>query len=508
MDLQLRSVLHCTMKANGLLLLIILGLGGAEDKKILPFEATCSTTGGDIRSSRANVFCPTNCLKSKRNVWGTDIYIDASPICKAAIHAGALTNDGGHVAMKKLPGQFSYTGCTRHGIKSRNCGYWLGSFTFFKTSSPVTPEPRKETTKKPSVTIYCTTTAKDIAGSSANVFCPAECLANGRSVWGTQVYTDDSSICRAAIHAGIISNSGGEVTLLKTPGQASYSGSAKNGITTNNYGAWTGSFIFVNSSSPVTPQPTKVVTQKPPVTVTCTTTASEITESSENILCPAECLADGGSLWGTDLYTDDSSICRAAIHAGIIPNEGGEVTIWKTPGQASYSGSTRNGITTKHYGAWPGSFKFSNSTDPITPKPTNMITQNIPVTATCTTTAKDITGSSANVLCPAECLADGTSVWGTDVYTDDSSICRAAIHAGLIPNEGGEVTVWKTPGHVSYSGSTRNGITTKHYGAWPGSFKFSNSTDPITPKPTNMITQNIPVSYDSLTCIPGYPFVY
>ncbi|KAG8555482.1 hypothetical protein GDO81_017719 [Engystomops pustulosus] len=91
--------------------------------------------------------------------------------------------------------------------------------------------------------------------------------------------------------------------------------------------------------------------------------------------------------------------------------------------------------------------------------------------------------------------SDGTSVWGTDVYTDDSSICRAAIHAGLIPNEGGEVTVWKTPGHVSYSGSTRNGITTKHYGTWPRHLNFLISQIQLLQNPTNMITQNIPVIY-------------
>lgn len=73
--------------------------------------------------------------------------------------------------------------------------------------------------------------------------------------------------------------------------------------------------------------------------------------------CPA-----GGSLnniWGTDIYTDDSSVCTAAVHAGLITfASGGRVTIETRPGAASYTGSTRNGITTGSYGSWGGSFVF------------------------------------------------------------------------------------------------------------------------------------------------------
>ncbi len=71
------------------------------------------------------------------------------------------------------------------------------------------------------------------------------------------------------------------------------------------------------------------------------------------------CPAGGGArtVWGSDLYTDDSSVCTAAVHAGRITlASGGTVTIEIRPGQSSYSASTRNGITTRSYGSWPGSF--------------------------------------------------------------------------------------------------------------------------------------------------------
>jgi len=51
-----------------------------------------------------------------------------------------------------------------------------------------------------------------------------------------------------------------------------------------------------------------------------------------------------GGVWRTDVYTDDSTIGRAAIHAGVIRvGETKVLTITILPGQATYSASTRNG---------------------------------------------------------------------------------------------------------------------------------------------------------------------
>ena len=66
-----------------------------------------------------------------------------------------------------------------------------------------------------------------------------------------------------------------------------------------------------------------------------------------------------GSVWGTDVYTDDSSICTAAVHAGLITvEEGGEVTFELVDGQAAYEGSEANGITSNDFGVYGGSFRF------------------------------------------------------------------------------------------------------------------------------------------------------
>lgn len=66
-----------------------------------------------------------------------------------------------------------------------------------------------------------------------------------------------------------------------------------------------------------------------------------------------------GAVWGTDVYTDDSSICLAAVHAGAIGRAGGRVRVLATRGRQSYPGSTRNGVTSQAYGRWPNAFSFA-----------------------------------------------------------------------------------------------------------------------------------------------------
>jgi hypothetical protein len=66
-----------------------------------------------------------------------------------------------------------------------------------------------------------------------------------------------------------------------------------------------------------------------------------------------------GSVWGTDVYTDDSSVCSAAVHMGLITQErGGTVRIQIAPGRDSYNGTRRNGVNSSNYGSWGGSFVF------------------------------------------------------------------------------------------------------------------------------------------------------
>ena len=93
---------------------------------------------------------------------------------------------------------------------------------------------------------------------------------------------------------------------------------------------------------------------------------------------------------------------------------------------------------------------------------------------------KDITadkkevGFSFVVACPANC-ASGT-IWGTDTYTTDSSVCLAGIHAGIIKaDKGGEIKVNMVKGLDKYAGSERNGVKTSDWNTSWGHTAFSVS---------------------------------
>ena len=84
---------------------------------------------------------------------------------------------------------------------------------------------------------------------------------------------------------------------------------------------------------------------------------------------------------------------------------------------------------------------------------------------------KDDVGRTYRFGCPPDGTA--SAIWGNDVYTADSSICTAAVHAGVITLEdGGDVTIEFRPGRQIYGSTVRNGITSNTFGEYPRSFVF------------------------------------
>ncbi len=72
--------------------------------------------------------------------------------------------------------------------------------------------------------------------------------------------------------------------------------------------------------------------------------------------------ATAGAVWGTDVYTDDSSVAAAAVHAGVLrAGETKSVAITILPGQSSYAASARNGVSSAAWGAWSGSYSFAGA---------------------------------------------------------------------------------------------------------------------------------------------------
>jgi hypothetical protein len=300
--------------------------------------------------------------------------------------------------------------------------------------------------------LTCNTRGIELEGDMGDVLsvsCPADCTQG--IIWGTGVYTDDSYVCTAAIHAGALDENGGDVEVSILEGQEEYLASEENGILSSSWGQWDRSFGFGET-------PREEVIQ-----FSCFDTSVEGAEIGDAYqgVCPSGC--EAGSIWGTGIYTEDSTICTAAAHAGVTTlEEGGEFTIAFLDGQASYSASEQNDISSSEWGSWDISFGF---TDVIG----------------CRTAANEFegeTGASGLITCQAGCGAE--TVWGSDIYTDDSSICTAAAHAGVISlDDGGTFMLTIEEGQESYEGSEENDIESFEYGEWPRSFSVSPVDDQI-----------------------------
>jgi hypothetical protein len=197
------------------------------------------------------------------------------------------------------------------------------------------------------------TNLRNVAGSRFEYVCPAA----GRldQVWGTRVYTDDSSVCTAAVQAGLITVAeGGIVTVEHLPGQSSYTGSVANGVTSADWGSWSGSFQLIGADRGG--GATGVLMGGGSWTADATPFRG--TNGRRYLyVCPGG--GRIGTVYGTNVYTDDSSVCTAAVQVGLItaPN-GGRVTAEIAPGQRSYVSATANGVTSRSYTSWLGSFRF------------------------------------------------------------------------------------------------------------------------------------------------------
>lgn len=66
-----------------------------------------------------------------------------------------------------------------------------------------------------------------------------------------------------------------------------------------------------------------------------------------------------GSVWGTGIFTTDSSLATAAVHSGLLKvGQTGVLKVSIVPSPAGFTGSTKNGISTYDYGPYPSAYKI------------------------------------------------------------------------------------------------------------------------------------------------------
>lgn len=269
-----------------------------------------------------------------------------------------------------------------------------------------------------------------------------------------------------------------------------------------------------------------------------------------------------GGVWGTDIYTDDSSISAAAYHAGILPKGArGTVRLIILGAQSSFQGSDRYGVSSSGYGHWLGSFAFLGTAPTITRHPvstarmvggkldlnveafgTGKLTYqwkhngaflpwatNSVLTLTITDRAQSgsyavlVTDENGSTLSQHAMLAvvparsdhvqttfldtatlsvsdfrhviitgntNGVrSVWGNGFYTFDSDLGGAVVHAGLAqPGELVCATLVRLPRQPAFLASEGPLISTRAFGAYE-CFAFAGTGPVVTKDP---ISQAIP----------------
>ncbi|XP_027537407.1 vitrin isoform X5 [Neopelma chrysocephalum] len=112
----------------------------------------------------------------------------------------------------------------------------------------------KEATKKPKKPklyfaltdvpqIDCDVKAGKIINPEFIAKCPPGCQDVKYRVYGTDIYASFSSVCNAAIHSGIIDNTGGKILVQKVAGHSAYRGSFSNGVRSLSLPRWRESFL-------------------------------------------------------------------------------------------------------------------------------------------------------------------------------------------------------------------------------------------------------------------------
>lgn len=273
-------------------------------------------------------------------------------------------------------------------------------------------------------------------------------------VWGTTVYTDDSALETAAVHAGMLRpGQRGIVKVRVLAGQDHYDGTKQHDIESAAFGRHPASFRFMDASVSRPNRTNQLSSYRDLV--------------GQSIVLPVVGSASG-EVWGSDVYTDDSSVAAAAVHAGLV-NVGdfGFVKVTLLPGQSRYEGTSRYGVTSQAYEQWDGSFRL----EPAPPPWTVQLPGGEDASRLVQLSAmRGRTGTSFVVQVVG--VASG-SVWGSGTYTDDSSIAAASVHAGLLkPGEMGMIRVTTTTGQAAYVASEQNGIKSQAYGPFEGSFRL------------------------------------
>jgi beta-lactamase regulating signal transducer with metallopeptidase domain len=299
------------------------------------------------------------------------------------------------------------------------------------------------------------------------------------NVWGTDVYTDDSDLGTAAVHAGLVKP--GEkaklvLTVVKSPPR--HIGSTRNGVTTNNFGVFGGSFMLHKPAAgiPVYEAEPKGIVVFDPDTGTRWQTARVQAELAAAQAAEARARDDAARLLAqrpsgslVDATDADKVLLQAWVNAWqkVQDIQAAELAYIHRTKTGDCRSCHRVNAPQKVEDIQAAKLAYIHRTKTGDCRSCHHATaEHLPVSNA--TSYRGKFGRQFDVEIVGR--TDG-SVWGTDVYTDDSNIATAAVHSGAVkPNEQAIVTVTIVESPDEHVGSERNGVKSSRWDASPSSY--------------------------------------
>lgn len=189
-----------------------------------------------------SIKCTCPALAAGRTVWGTNRYTIDGDVCRSAVHTGAAPPAGGEVTVYLAEGCPIFRGSAKNGVQSTNYAPYGRTFHFTKDM----PACEVQTKDDPvadcpfSMSVF----AQMAPGQAWRCKCPENRMKNPGSVYGDGRYTTDSNVCTAALHAGVLQASGGEVTVHTDEGCERFPAAQKNGVTSREWRTYPRSYAF------------------------------------------------------------------------------------------------------------------------------------------------------------------------------------------------------------------------------------------------------------------------
>lgn len=275
-------------------------------------------------------------------------------------------------------------------------------------------------------------------------------------VYGSDPYTINTGLCKAGLHKGVINEYGGimkqiiigffffyfSYNLFILGRKTNFVGLTKNGLTSLEY-----------------PQPSDAMTIEVsdipfPIYNEMSCGYIEIF-SCVGLENKCNYLKVETPVYGSNPYSSDSNLCKAALHSGLIGPKGGFCLKYPLGQVRSFRGTINNSIPTLTYLNYFEGFKMIPLTDDL----------NEYVKKYCSLDRCGKNNQKAAFFCLGKnngCI-DEYTVWGSNPYTYDSSSCLSAYHSGVIDKNGGIYWVDGYKYYSEYIGSQKNDIKSQDW---------------------------------------------